>query len=101
MSGARLHAPTPGLKAEARAQDEEPLATDDARQHRSNIGRLMLIAHEKSGAQYAAKEIARSTSTPTVGDVSRVKRVARYLAGTKDCENLLSPDHTEKWTVVA
>ncbi len=96
-----MPASTPGVKAEARVHDEEPLPADEAKQHRGNVGELMFIAHERCDVQYAAQEIARSTANPTVGDVLRIRRAARYHAGTKDFENLLMPDILKKWEIVA
>ena len=60
----------------------------------------MFIAQERCDITYAAKEIARCTANPTVNDLTRTKRAARYLAGTRDYENVLKPDQKEQWTVL-
>jgi hypothetical protein len=53
---------------------------------------LMYIAHERCDVQFAAKEIARGAAKLSTGDIVRIKRVGRYMAGTRQMENILAPD---------
>ena len=52
----------------------------------------MYIAHERCDVQFAAKEIARGAAKLSTGDIVRIKRVGRYLAGARKMENILVPD---------
>ena len=86
--------PTPGLPVDCRVPGEEPLGPVEARKLRGSLGQLMYIAHERCDVQYPAKEIARGAAKLTTQDLVRIKRVARYLAGTRKMENILRPYQT-------
>ena len=56
---------------------------------------MLFIVAERCDLQFATKEISRGMSAPTVGDMSRLKRACRYLAGTRDLASFLVPEFHE------
>lgn len=55
-------------------------------QYRRAVGQILHLAHERHDIQYAAKEAARSMQAPKVLDMTRAKRIVRYLKlGPKQC----------------
>ena len=82
---------TPGVKADAKTENEEPLELDQARTFRTGTGKLLFISSERCDLQYSTKEVARGMSRPTVEDFGRLKKVCRYLLGTKEMKSLLRP----------
>ncbi|CAE8582362.1 unnamed protein product [Polarella glacialis] len=47
--------------------------------YRRGGGQVMYIAHDRPDLQFAAKEVARAMAKPTSLDVTKLKRIARYL----------------------
>jgi bacterioferritin-associated ferredoxin len=83
---------TPSTKQEMRLEGEKELEERDAGRVRSGIGAALFIAQERADIQYAVKEAARGMARPTQGDLVRLKRVGRYIAGKKYMETSLCPD---------
>lgn len=75
---------TPGIKLEARVAGEKELDAQAASQYRAAAGLLLFISLERFDLAYATKECARGMTKPTVGDKTRIKRVARYLRSAGD-----------------
>ncbi|XP_054257154.1 uncharacterized protein LOC128982130 [Macrosteles quadrilineatus] len=70
-------APTPMVKYE---QDETSFP------YRKTVGALMyLMVSTRPDIAYAVSIVSRSLENPTINDWCRVKRILRYLEGTKDC----------------
>merc|ERR1712194_62099 len=93
-------APTPGVKAEARQLDESPLTPRSSTHLRGVVGQCMYIAHERCDIQYSTKEVARGVSKPSQQDLMRTKRLVKYLAGSRDLENILEPVKGSSWSIV-
>ncbi|CAE8594547.1 unnamed protein product [Polarella glacialis] len=47
--------------------------------YRRGGGQVMDVAHDRPDLQFAAKEVARAMAKPTSLDVTKLKRIARYL----------------------
>ena len=77
---------TPGEKADAKTEGEEPLPAEAASQYRRAVIIVLLIGRLRPDIQYAVKECSRGMSCPTAGDLKRVKRIARYLRGSRNIE---------------
>jgi len=91
--------PTPGTKVEARKPDEEKLPEQQISEMRGHTGRLMFVGQERCDISFATKEVARGSAAPAANDLVRAKRVARYLAGTRNFENKVRPNKSEEWIV--
>ena len=73
---------TPGIKENDKTvgeNDSDLLAPEDATAYRAGAARCNFLALDRPDIQFAAKEVSRSMAAPTVGDVPKLKRLARYL----------------------
>ena len=59
--------------------DEEKLDKTKATQYRAIAARANYLAQDRFDIQFAAKQICREMSSPTVGSWRRLKRLGRYL----------------------
>ena len=64
--------------------DEEMLEGSEAETYRSVVGILMYFKRHRFDLHYAAKSLAMASSSPTRGHMRRLKRVLRYIQGTRD-----------------
>ena len=60
-------------------QEAELLGAAEHAQYRRAVGQILYLAHDRIDIQFAAKEAARSMQCPAVLDMTRVKRIVRYL----------------------
>ncbi|CAE8660968.1 unnamed protein product [Polarella glacialis] len=65
-------------------KESEPLPPHEARRFRTAVGILQWLALRRPDIQFSSKEVARGLSTPTVRDLARVKKLAKYVVTTKD-----------------
>ena len=74
---------TPGVKEEGDdvQNDEEELPREESGMYRAIAARSNYLAADRSDIQFAVKEICRSMSKPTRQCWSKLKRLAKYLAG--------------------
>ena len=49
--------------------------------YRAVVARANYLSQDRSDIRYAVKELSRSMSKPTESDMSRLKRLGKYLAG--------------------
>jgi len=82
---------TPGVKQEMRVEGEVMLEAPGARLFREATGVVLHIVLYRPDCQYCAKECARGMSAPTRGDMIRLKRLARYMLGTRYLELWIVP----------
>ena len=76
---------TPMVRKEPAANgDEEMLEGKQAETYRSVMGILVYFMRHRFDLQYAAKSLAMASSSPTKGHMRRLKRVLRYIQGTRD-----------------
>eukprot|EP00971_Amphidinium_carterae_P343682 6483601-Amphidinium_carterae.1 len=83
-------APTP-MTEEARAETDEGLdpylsAAEMAR-YRSATCILLYSCQDRQDVQYGVKELSRDLQRPRQSSEKRLKRVLRYLAGSRDVHN--------------
>ena len=64
--------------------DQEMLEGSEAETYRSVVGILMYFKRHRFDLHYAAKSLAMASSSPTKGHMRRLKRVLRYIQGTRD-----------------
>ena len=74
---------TPRTKEEGTTnEDNENLLSDaDATTHIALVARCKYLSPDRPGIVFAGKELARGMAKPIVGDMQRLKRLARYLQG--------------------
>jgi len=60
---------------------EKKLGSKKATQYRATVTRANYLCQDRSDTQLAAKESRRSTSNPTQGNRTALKRLGRYLIG--------------------
>ena len=61
--------------------EEELLSEDEAKVYVSVGALLNYIAPDRPEMQYAVKEVIRKSSAPSKGDLKRLKRIGRFIAG--------------------
>ena len=78
---------TPGFKVDekelALREKEVPLDSQGATRYRSCVMRLSYLALDRADLGEPVKCLARSMAKPTPGSLRDLKKVARYLVGTK------------------
>jgi hypothetical protein len=82
---------TPGEKADTRRPDEIELDPQEAETYRSAVGLALFFVQFRPECLYAVKECSRGMRQPTVGDLRRAKRIARYLRGSRGLVLKLTP----------
>ena len=76
---------TPMVRKESATNgDEETLEGSEAETYRTVVGILMYFKRHRFDLHYAAKSLALASSSPTKGHMRRLKRVLRYIQGTRD-----------------
>ena len=76
---------TPVVRKEPAANgDEEMLEGSEAETYRSVVGILMYFKRHRFDLHHVAKTLAMANSSPTKGHMRRLKRVLRYIQGTRD-----------------
>ena len=71
-------------KESAANGDEEMLEGSEAETYRSVVGILTYFKRHRFDLHYAAKSLGMASSSPTKGHMRRLKRVLRYIQGTRD-----------------
>lgn len=74
---------TPGTKEEGRTQQDQdvPLDEDESTKCRALVARCNYLSPDRPDIAFAVNELARSMSAPLRGDLTRLKRLARYFVG--------------------
>ena len=49
--------------------------------YKALVARANYLAQDRSDIVFAVKELSRSMSAPTIGDMKALKRLSRYLLG--------------------
>ena len=76
---------SPMVKERGKEDEEEAeLGGEDARWVRGLIARANYLAQDRLDIQFTAKELSRTMSRPRVGDLAKLKRLARYLVGAAE-----------------
>ncbi|CAK0870594.1 unnamed protein product [Prorocentrum cordatum] len=88
-------APTPGVPAHKALMGSTPtLSQQQAGVYRSCVGALMYYVQDRADCQCEVSLLGRMLSGPTVGAFTALKRLVRYLLGTRNAVNWL-PRPTE------
>ena len=75
----------PMVRKESAANgDEEMLEGSEAETNRSVVGILMYFKRHRFDLPCAAKSLAMASSSPTKGHIRGLKRILRYIQGTRD-----------------
>ena len=59
--------------------------------YRTCVGKLIHLSHHRSDIQHAVHRLCKKVQLPLAGDWIRLKKLARYLAGTRNVYLKLSP----------
>ena len=59
------------------------LSPQDATMYRALSARCNFLSQDRPDISYASKELCRDCAVPTVKSFKRLKRLARYLAGSR------------------
>ena len=83
---------TPGemLKAREATIDAELLDDDKKKLFQKVVGTAIHLSRYRADIKNAVKECARSMAAPTVGSMKKVKRLCKYLQGTRDYAEILT-----------
>jgi len=83
----------PASKEEkAQVGDEKKLFPSAATQYRTCVGKLIHYMHLRPDGQHTIGTLCQAMSAPTQRDLRRLKKFARFLAGTRDVYLELIPD---------
>ena len=87
---------TPMVRKESAANgDQEMLEGSEAETYRSVVSILMYFKRHRFDLRCAAKSVAMAISSPTKGHMRRLKRVLRYIQGTRDMHlELIRPENS-------
>ena len=59
--------------------DEAPLSREEEVRYRAIVARLKYLSQDRSDIQFSVKEMCRHISSPTQGQMARLKRLGRYI----------------------
>ena len=82
----------PETKVETKQKDDEKKL--DAKEHyiyRRCVGKLLQLAPHRADIQHGIGVLSRGMASPTCKDQRRLKKMARFLIGTRDVELVLVP----------
>ena len=75
--------------------DDESLTPDEARIFKTCVGKAMYLSHHRRDIQHSVNTLSRSTNLMKIA-MGRLKKLARYLLGTRKVYQVYCPDpHTE------
>ena len=87
--------PTPAAPNQPLAKDPDGAPFDEDWSYPSLVGMLMyLTTNTRPDLCFAVSQVARFTHDPKESHATAVKRIVRYLAGTKDKGTIMKPDGT-------
>ena len=74
---------TPGIREEGRTSDDHQVALGDKEttSYKALVAHCNYLAPDRPDIAFAVEELAKAMSKPTIGDLQRLKRLARYLDG--------------------
>ena len=82
----------PETKVETKSKDDEQkLEASDQLKYRRCVGKLLQLAPHRADIQHGIGVLSRGMANPTLRDQQRLKKMARYLIGTRDVELALVP----------
>ena len=85
--------PTPNVLAHKdRIMTGELLSPAETTVHRQCVGGLLYYTQDRADAQYEVSILGSMLEKPTQGSMMALKRVVRYLKGTRDFVNKLELD---------
>ena len=72
---------TPGTDSAVSGREERGLSEGHAKWYRGVAARGNYLSQDRADVAFACKEACRSMSAPKVGDLEKLKRIGKYLAG--------------------
>ena len=88
---------TPGINEGEDCSEEGEV---DEKLYRALAARGNYLGQDRVDIQFAAKEVSRFMSTPEPSNGKKVKRVARYLKGSRRCVHVFKNQEMPEWVVV-
>ena len=76
-------------------EDEVPLTEEQAKTFRHVVCKLMHVQEDYIQAQFSIKEASRVLSSPSLGDMMRLKHMVRFLKGCKGVERTFAKPSEE------
>ena len=87
--------PTPATPNQPLAKDPDGEPMSDRWSYPSIVGALLYLStNSRPDICFAVSQVARFTHCPKQSHATAVKRIVRYLAGTKDQGTIMRPDGT-------
>ena len=80
-----------GVRNDYTQPTKHQLDHEQHKQHRRLVGKIQWLAHTRPDIGYRAKELARSLQSPTQFDNKKLRRMIRYLKGTRYTRHNLRP----------
>ena len=80
------------MSQKAELTDHEVLDAAEHFQYRACVGKLLHLSAHRVDTQHGLGVLSTALSAPTKGDQRRLKKMARFLAGTRDVLLQLIPD---------
>jgi hypothetical protein len=82
----------PQTKSDGKQKDDkEELSTEEHFLYRRCVGKMLQLAAHRPDIQYTVGVLSQAMSCPTKRDKRRIKKLARFLAGTRNVELILRP----------
>ena len=75
--------PTPETAGQHDGEDV-PLEEDKCFEYRSCVGKALYLSFDRPDCQHAVRELTKFMKGPTAGAMNALRRLARYLSGTRD-----------------
>ena len=72
--------------------DEELLDVPSHSLYRTVVGKALHLGHQRPDIQHTVMMLCKKLAAPNQGDLRRVKKLTRYLSGTRDVYQLVLPD---------
>ena len=83
--------PSEKERSNAEGSDDEPVTPRRHRYYRKQCGRLLYFDQHRADLQFITRKLAKAVQNPTKKDMKRLKRVVRYLLGTRNVVLTLRP----------
>ena len=92
---------SPSVKVDVDRAGDGELEKGEATNFRAIAARANYLAADRADLQYAVKEACRGMATPLASDVSKMKRIARYLVGVPALKMRSGPESYDDDKIIA
>ena len=92
LENAKYSAVPETANAKKQSDDDDVLDYSSAKVYKSCVGKAMYVSHHRADIQHSVNALSKHMKQPTKGAFRRLKKLARYLMGTRDVYLELVPD---------